>query len=791
MKTMFALNKISLGLTISVLSVTIHAQSVRLEWAKSMGGSSDDRGYAIARDASGNIYTVGEFEGTADFDPDSTASFNLTSNGYEDIFIQKLDASGNFIWAKSVGGTWDEGCRSISLDGSGNIYLSGSFAGTVDFDPGVATYNLTPNVTDAYILKLDANGNFIWAKAIGVGNNNGSSHSMTTDISGNVYVTGSFWGTLDFDPGVATYNLTSLGQEDIFIEKLDANGNFIWAKAIGGISEQLGLSITTDASGNSYTTGYFGGSTDFDPDTGTSFNLTSSGGVDIFIEKLDANGDFVWAKSIGGTSGCVGYSITNASGNVYVTGHFSGTADFNPGVGTSYLTSNGAVDIFIQKLSSNGNFIWAKSIGGTSLDEGRAIAIDDSGNVFVTGYYSGTMDTDPGGGTLNVTSNGSSDVFIEKLDASGDFVWAKSMGGAAYDIGHSIITGDSGIIYTTGYYGGTMDFDPSVVTFNLTSVGGEDAFVQKFSVCEPDSTVDVIIGCDSITWIDGITYGDSNNTATFTLSNINGCDSVVTLELTIISESTSVDVITTCDSITWIDGITYTSRNNTATFTFTNAAGCDSIVTLDLTFNTNTGVDVVSACYTYTWIDGITYTTNNNSATFTLTNANGCDSVVTLDLTLRIVDVNVIKVAPNLTANAIGASYQWLDCNNNYAVINGETSRTFTASKNGSYAVEVTQNGCTDTSECITLSGVGIRGNRIYNDISIFPNPTSGKLSVDLDKEYPKVTFDLTNIQGQLIHTWSFENINQVELDIQQPKGIHLLHVKAGEEQSVHKIVKE
>jgi len=325
----------------------------------------------------------------------------------------------------------------------------------------------------------------------------------------------------------------------------------------------------------------------------------------------------------------------------------------------------------------------------------------------------------------------------------------------------------------------------------LTSNGGQDVFVLKLSPCKPESAVDTINACDYYTWIDSISYVANNDTATFTLENYRGCDSVVTLDLTISTPNTGVDVITTCDSLTWIDSITYRANNNSAKYTLINATGCDSVVTLDLTINSNTGVDLITACKSYTWIDGNTYTATNNAATFVLTNANGCDSLVTLNLTIKTIDVRVTSVAPWITAKIVGASFQWLDCDNNFAKIVGATSRTYTATKNGSYAVEITKNGCTDTSECITISGVGIAKNNVLNDVSIFPNPTSGKLSVDFGKVYPNVAFDLTNIQGQLIQSWSFENISEVELDIQEPKGVYLLHIKAGEEQSVFRIVKE
>ncbi len=154
-----------------------------------------------------------------------------------------------------------------------------------------------------------------------------------------------------------------------------------------------------------------------------------------------------------------------------------------------------------------------------------------------------------------------------------------------------------------------------------------------YSQCETSGT-DTQIACDNYTWIDGVTYTTSNNTATFTLTNVAGCDSLVTLNLTINSNS-GTDTQIACDSYTWIDGVTYTTSNNTATFTLTNVAGCDSLVTLNLTINSNSGTDTQIACDSYTWIDGVTYTTSNNTATFTLTNVAGCDSLVTLNLTIN------------------------------------------------------------------------------------------------------------------------------------------------------------
>ena len=460
----------------------LQAQNVNMVWAKSMGGASNDLGRSIAVDALGNVYTTGYFSGTADFDP-GPGTYNLTSAGYSDIFISKLDASGNFVWAKDMGGSGAAAYgESIAVDASGNVYTTGYFTGTADFDPGAGTYNLTSaGGRDIFVSKLDSSGNFVWAKRMG-GASGDEGYSIAIDASGNVYTTGDFQGTTDFDPGAGTYNLTSAGGRDIFVSKLDASGNFVWAKDMGGTSNDFGNSIAVDALGNVYTTGDFLGTADFDPGPGT-YNLTAAY-VDIFVSKLNASGNFVWAKDMGGGAATGNSIAVDASFNVCTTGNFNGTVDFDPGAGTYNLTSvTGGFDIFVSKLDSSGKFVWAKKMGGDSTydNQGNSIAVDASGNVYTTGQFNGTVDFDPGPGTYNLTSAGQGDIFVSKLDASGNFVWAKRMGGTSWDGGSFIAVDASGNVYTTGDFQGTANFDPGTGTFNLTSAGGYDIFVEKLS----------------------------------------------------------------------------------------------------------------------------------------------------------------------------------------------------------------------------------------------------------------------------------------------------------------------
>lgn len=220
------------------------------------------------------------------------------------------------------------------------------------------------NTYEVFVSKLDSAGNFVWAKRIG-SNNEDTGYGIALDIAGNVYVSGSFSTTADFDPGSGTFNLSSAGSYDAFVAKLDSGGNFTWAKRVGGTGIDIAASLALDSAGNIYTTGLFSSTNaDFDP-SGSVFTLASAGGTDVFIDKLDSLGNFVWAKRFGGSLADYGNGVAvDSAGNVYTTGQFSLTVDFDPSGSVFNLASTGAGDIFTTKLNSAGNFVWANRMGG-------------------------------------------------------------------------------------------------------------------------------------------------------------------------------------------------------------------------------------------------------------------------------------------------------------------------------------------------------------------------------------------------------------------------------------------
>ena len=279
----------------------------------------------------------------------------------------------------------------------------------------------------------------------------------------------------------------------------------------------------------------------------------------------------------------------------------------------------------------------------------------------------------------------------------------------------------------------------------------------------------------------GAIRNDGNTTYSGQVRVYSSCPNVIT----------STDVQTACNSYTWLDGNTYTSSNNSATITLTNAAGCDSVVTLDLTINNaTTGVDVQTACDSYTWLDGNTYTSSNNSATITLTNAVGCDSIVTLDLTINTVNINTTLTGLTISADAVGATYQWLDCNNNFAVLPMATNQSFTPAQNGDYAVVVTENSCVDTSACVSVTAIAVNTLADKDAIKVYPNPTQQTIYIDLG-EIEAVSIDVYSADGKLVQQELTIQGNLHQIELPKTAGVYLLKITTSQGNSYHKVIRE
>jgi hypothetical protein len=472
---------------------TIAAQS--FAWARSMGNNGDDKGNAVALDPNGNVITVGNFSNTADFDPSSSGTHNMSPlPGGQGMFVSKLSPAGNYIWAVSFDCTGNYNpINAVKSDGNGNVYVVGDFGGVADFDPSPSgTFTLASSgPSDMFVCKLDAAGNFIWAFQLGGTGSGEECTSVALDASGNVYITGSFFGTTDFDPSPsATASLSPTGVYDAFICKYTSAGNLVWTKRLGGTSGTWSNRITVDASQNVYTTGYFMQTTDLDPSPSATAGFTSSGQSDMYVSKLDVSGNFVWAKQICGSQGEFPQGVVvDGSSNVYLCGGFTGTADFDPSTATHTLINYGnGLNAFVLKLDASGGFVWANSFPPSNLSyvsAASAIDVSTQGNIYITGGFSGDIDFDPSPATYTLISNSSCAVFITKLNNNGNLTWAKKIAASCSDEGLGLIVDPAENVFVTGsFYGTNSDFDPSpTTTYNLSSFPGtgNDIFILKLA----------------------------------------------------------------------------------------------------------------------------------------------------------------------------------------------------------------------------------------------------------------------------------------------------------------------
>jgi hypothetical protein len=470
--------------------------------SSSYGGAGNDQGNAMV-EVRGFLYSTGTFSSTANFD--STGILSLTSNGGKDIYISKVNPSnGDFIWVKGIGGALDDQGLSITgfdmPPGGDDLYITGTFEGTVDFDPGAGVANLTSaGGSDIFILNLDLNGNFQWVKRLwGAANSRASSITLTSNITNavtNIYITGSFEDKVDFNPNAGTYYLTSAGRSDIFILNLTSAGNFVWAKRIGSTGSDAAYSVANHGLANDFIhiTGTFESTVDFNPASAVN-NLTSDPNGDTFILKLSSSGLYVWSKKLGGMTTPVGSSggprfifnkcDTSSPQGTYLVGSFEGREDFDPHpTNVVKLTSLGGKDVFLAKLTSTGSLSWAKSFGGLFNDEGQALSFGEDclfPAIYVTGSFQDKVDFNPAQNITNLTSNGSSDIFVTKFDTNGQHLWAKYWGGPDEDIGYAIINSGP-LMYSTGLFKSIANFQLNGPPNTLTSAGGDEIFISALN----------------------------------------------------------------------------------------------------------------------------------------------------------------------------------------------------------------------------------------------------------------------------------------------------------------------
>jgi len=422
-------------------------------WSRRFGDTGSQLGNAIAVDANGNVVVAGQFSGTLDFG----GGVSLTSGTGGAAFVAKLDPTGVVVWAHRFGGS---AAHAVAVDGSGNVVVSGDFFGAIDFGDGSAA-QASAGLSDVFVAKLDPSGAVLWGARFG-GSGNDEGPAVAVDVSGNVVLVGSTNGPLDFGGG----SLPAGGGTDLFVAKLEGAGHHVWSKRFGDATAQAGRAVAVGGAGEIVLAGQALGSLDFGCGA-----MPDVGGGDVVIAKLDPAGSCVWSKRFGDADVQDAAAVAiDAAGAVALVGVFHGSVDF----GTGSLTSAGGKDLFVAKLDATGGAVWARGFGDTADQVGQAVALDGAANVVVTGYFGGSMSF--GGTTL--TSTDFYDVFLAKLDANtGAHLWSKRFGDAQEQAAMGVATDGAGNTLLTGYFWGTIDFGGNT----LKSSGEADLFVAKLT----------------------------------------------------------------------------------------------------------------------------------------------------------------------------------------------------------------------------------------------------------------------------------------------------------------------
>jgi len=720
-----------------IFKVQVNAQN--FEWSKLLGSRAGGQGLDIAVDALGNVYSVGSFGvlpsiwvngGPADFNP-GPGVFNFNVSG---AYISKLDNQGNFVWAKNLPVTISNSIQvgstrldRIEVDNFGDIVVTGFCSGNADLDPGLGVYTLPEagpfmEIGSVFVAKYTAGGNFVWAKVFPGNELNGS--VIKIDSQNNILIGITYSGTIDANPGTDTLSYTAGGLVNALVVKLNSNGNLIWDKNIYG--NQIFLSsLTCDTDDRIYLVGVFG----FAYFNGQLLPPSiSSNQFDGYILKLASNGNFEWLKTIAGTKYDLVTDVTSdGDGNIYCTGAFQDTARFGDandslvilasGTGQGFNSSNN--DGFTAKLDSTGHFQWVKSFGNADSTfgmGGRKIRVDSIGNVYTLASIKGNVLFNRSYENVAVNAVGEYSLALIKHNKNGEVIRVQKADGDKFVLGNGLALDNSGNIFFTGIINVVNDF------FNLVGTGGIDM--------DPGIDTALAIGAG------------------------NGVDGIFITKWSQCNTDTSISYQALCNTYNWNNEVYNTS--GTYTKRLTNAAGCDSIAKLNLTILVpSTVAQNINLCAGDSII--INNQTYNQSGFYqdTLTAINGCDSIVTTHLFVdtlqaQIVDFGLALQAVNFPVNA---SIQWLDCTNNFNLLLGDTNQIFTPIINGSYAVIVTQNGCSDTSNCLQIITVGLESSPASN-FTIQPNPANEYISI-LSKQ-KKQTMSIFNSKGQQVYNAEF-----------------------------------
>jgi hypothetical protein len=745
-----------------------------------LGGSNSESANKIKLDNNDNIIVCGSTN-SLNY-PTTPGAYQTTIGNYTNIFVTKLNPmASSIIYSTFIGGTGNETCYSMAIDNLNNVYISGTTSST-DFPTtnGVVQPLYGGGGYDGFITKLNADGDSLIFSTFLGGNNYETISDIALDNNKNIYIVGSTESN-NYPVTLNGYQQTFQGGlNDVIISKISPNGNtLLYSTYLGGTDLESGTGIAVDMLENIYITGYTY-SSDFPSTSNALQNNFNGGNVDIFISKINNSGSLTYSSFFGGNNDETSSEIIiDTQNTIYITG---GTNSTNfPITSNAYQASLTGVnnDAFILKININSNTIlYSTYFGGWQNDYSNHIVLDNSGFLYITGKTASTvfpLSSD----ALQTNLSGSNDAFVSKMDTLGNLIYSTYLGGNNYDIATCLTLNSLNNIYILGETY-SSNFPTTSGVIQSTIGGSKDIFISKIGTCSNSSSYIYETSCSAYTSPSGNYTYTTSGIYNDTILNSKGCDSIITINLTILSPVNVVEYQTACNSYTWIDGNTYNSSTNSPIYIFPNAAanGCDSIITLNLTINNSTSSTInPEVCNNYTSPSGLYNWTTSGNYTDTLQNINGCDSIIYINLTVNTIDTSVNKNQNVLTANQNGGTYQWVDCDNNYSPLTGETNQQLIVNNNGSYAVIISTNNCTDTSSCITVTNTSVNDIKL-NKILLHPNPFKNYISLtSLNQKQIKSVVIFDNL-GKIIY--QDMNINNITNNINTQNwsnGIYLIRI--------------
>lgn len=819
----------------------------------------------IASDTKGNVVGVGSFEGKMNLT--NHQKYTLKTDGYGG-FVVKYDRNGKNLWGFELSDNRYTKANAVACDSNNNIYVTGYFRDTLDLDPSdKQSYIFGMGSRNLFIAKYNPQGKLLW----GYGFKNSQGIGLSVDGSQNILITGSFWGNVDFDPGPSKEELNAHSTDNPFILKFDRTGGFKFVKQLESPGGAFGHQLENGTHNSLYIAGTFRYQCDFDPGTNQS-TLKGSQSQDPFLAKYDSLGNYKWAKVLIGSSTLeyvTGLTLDNQN-NIYLSGAFGDTLKFNQ---SNYLFSEGGNDAFIASYQPSGKLRWKQAYGsnGRFANVATDVSIFEK-SVCIAGSFRDTVDFDFSVKSDSVLiSKSVSDIFMLLLDTHGRFIKVTQLP-SRFSAGNAKLSAYGKKLFLGGYLQMDLDFDPDPENEVLKKTSGanggaSDMFIAQYGkYCKPSYSRVVINQCGPYLSPSKRKYFHQNGTYRDTVLNHAGCDSIITLHVTLLNQIPELNItacdlyvapsgrpltesgsyfdtvsstascdsvvkinllisgsteqirIVSCDSILSPNGKTYYTRSGAYVDSFKNIKGCDSLIVTSFTqkrpsysfinakacdgYVTPSGLDTftqsgvyydtlvnqsgcdsiisinlellepninrvdVSACNSYLLPNGKTI---SKSGTYQITFPNyfGCDSVVNYHVKMKKVQASIVNDSNSLALlarpNTPTMRFQWYTCDSNGLILmSGRTDSILIPTLYGQYAVEVEDSFCIDTSDCFDYQPAGITQGR-SKAIEAYPNPFVDQLHIEGIQSDAHIL--ITTISGEIIYRGNMSSTRHIALD--------------------------